>query len=112
MSIPRSRPLFPPLDSFYPVPCLYSILHTPYVYIWSCTDLVFSIMGSTLPYMQNQPKLIFFTDFDGTITVDDSECWRTSDRSNAHGNSQAMTSWSVARLDLQILSFWLTVVDR
>ena len=69
-------------------------------------------MGSTLPYMKNQPKLIFFTDFDGTITVDDSECWRTSDRSNAHGNSQAMTSWSVARLDLQILSFWLTVVDR
>jgi hypothetical protein len=31
-------------------------------------------MGSTaLPYMATQPKLIFFTDFDGTITVDDSE---------------------------------------
>ena len=31
-------------------------------------------MGSTtLPYMETKPKLIFFTDFDGTITVDDSE---------------------------------------
>ncbi|OQE24560.1 hypothetical protein PENSTE_c007G06018 [Penicillium steckii] len=30
-------------------------------------------MGSTtLPYMATQPKVIFFTDFDGTITVDDS----------------------------------------
>lgn len=30
-------------------------------------------MGSTaLPYMETKPKLIFFTDFDGTITVDDS----------------------------------------
>ncbi|KAJ5217211.1 hypothetical protein N7468_010219 [Penicillium chermesinum] len=30
-------------------------------------------MGSTsLPYMATQPKLIFFTDFDGTITVEDS----------------------------------------
>ncbi|CAL5874572.1 uncharacterized protein PFLUO_LOCUS8868 [Penicillium psychrofluorescens] len=30
-------------------------------------------MGSTaLPYMQTAPKLIFFTDFDGTITVEDS----------------------------------------
>ncbi|KAJ5898997.1 hypothetical protein N7495_003741 [Penicillium taxi] len=31
-------------------------------------------MGSTavLPYMQTKPKIIFFTDFDGTITVDDS----------------------------------------
>lgn len=25
-----------------------------------------------LPYMETKPKLIFFTDFDGTITVDDS----------------------------------------
>lgn len=33
-------------------------------------------MASTLPYMKTQPKLIFFTDFDGTITVDDSECRR------------------------------------
>lgn len=32
-------------------------------------------MGSTvLPYMETKPKVIFFTDFDGTITVDDSEC--------------------------------------
>lgn len=32
-------------------------------------------MGSTaLPYMQTAPKLIFFTDFDGTITVEDSQC--------------------------------------
>lgn len=32
------------------------------------------IMGSTvLPYMETKPKVIFFTDFDGTITVDDSE---------------------------------------
>lgn len=31
-------------------------------------------MGSTvLPYMETKPKVIFFTDFDGTITVDDSE---------------------------------------
>ena len=31
-------------------------------------------MGSTaLPYMETKPKIIFFTDFDGTITVDDSE---------------------------------------
>lgn len=31
-------------------------------------------MGSVaLPYMATKPKLIFFTDFDGTITVDDSE---------------------------------------
>lgn len=31
-------------------------------------------MGSTvLPYMETKPKMIFFTDFDGTITVDDSE---------------------------------------
>lgn len=31
-------------------------------------------MGSVaLPYMQTKPKVIFFTDFDGTITVDDSE---------------------------------------
>ncbi|KAJ5949518.1 hypothetical protein N7454_001102 [Penicillium verhagenii] len=30
-------------------------------------------MGSvTLPYMETKPKAIFFTDFDGTITVDDS----------------------------------------
>ncbi|KAJ5476687.1 hypothetical protein N7475_002416 [Penicillium sp. IBT 31633x] len=30
-------------------------------------------MGSVaLPYMETKPKLIFFTDFDGTITVDDS----------------------------------------
>ncbi|EPS33654.1 Pdp3-interacting factor 1 [Penicillium oxalicum] len=30
-------------------------------------------MGSTvLPYMETKPKVIFFTDFDGTITVDDS----------------------------------------
>lgn len=30
-------------------------------------------MGSVaLPYMQTKPKVIFFTDFDGTITVDDS----------------------------------------
>ncbi|KAJ5769909.1 uncharacterized protein N7511_001960 [Penicillium nucicola] len=30
-------------------------------------------MGShSLPYMETKPKLIFFTDFDGTITVDDS----------------------------------------
>ncbi|OGE55508.1 hypothetical protein PENARI_c004G10660 [Penicillium arizonense] len=30
-------------------------------------------MGShSLPYMETNPKLIFFTDFDGTITVDDS----------------------------------------
>ena len=33
-------------------------------------------MGSiVLPYMETQPKLIFFTDFDGTITVEDSQCW-------------------------------------
>ncbi|KAJ5172084.1 hypothetical protein N7492_004677 [Penicillium capsulatum] len=31
---------------------------------------------ATLPYIKTQPKLIFFTDFDGTITVDDSECRR------------------------------------
>lgn len=32
-------------------------------------------MGSiALPYMHSKPKLIFFTDFDGTITVEDSEC--------------------------------------
>jgi hypothetical protein len=31
-------------------------------------------MGSTvLPYMETKPKMIFFTDFDGTITVDDSK---------------------------------------
>lgn len=31
-------------------------------------------MGSTvLPYMETKPKVIFFTDFDGTITVDDSK---------------------------------------
>ena len=31
-------------------------------------------MGSVaLPYMETKPKAIFFTDFDGTITVDDSE---------------------------------------
>jgi 2-hydroxy-3-keto-5-methylthiopentenyl-1-phosphate phosphatase len=31
-------------------------------------------MGSiALPYMATKPQLIFFTDFDGTITVDDSE---------------------------------------
>ncbi|CRL21193.1 Pyridoxal phosphate phosphatase-related [Penicillium camemberti] len=29
-------------------------------------------MGSNaLPYIETKPKLIFFTDFDGTITVDD-----------------------------------------
>lgn len=33
-------------------------------------------MGSTvLPYMETKPKVIFFTDFDGTITVEDSEFW-------------------------------------
>lgn len=34
-------------------------------------------MGSTdssnLPYIQTSPKIIFFTDFDGTITLKDSE---------------------------------------
>jgi hypothetical protein len=30
-------------------------------------------MGSTaLPYIQTNPKIIFFTDFDGTITMEDS----------------------------------------
>jgi 2-hydroxy-3-keto-5-methylthiopentenyl-1-phosphate phosphatase len=30
-------------------------------------------MGSTeLPYMKTNPKIIFFTDFDGTITLADS----------------------------------------
>lgn len=33
-------------------------------------------MGSIaqdLPYIRTNPKVIFFTDFDGTITIDDSE---------------------------------------
>ena len=38
-------------------------------------------MGSnTLPYLATKPKLIFFTDFDGTITVDDSRCFPTKCR--------------------------------
>lgn len=28
--------------------------------------------SSTLPYMKTNPKIIFFTDFDGTITLEDS----------------------------------------
>ncbi|CDM37902.1 unnamed protein product [Penicillium roqueforti FM164] len=35
-------------------------------------------MGSNaLPYMETKPKLIFFTDFDGTITVDDIMLFRS-----------------------------------
>jgi 2-hydroxy-3-keto-5-methylthiopentenyl-1-phosphate phosphatase len=30
-------------------------------------------MGSTLPYLKTNPKVIFFTDFDGTITLEDSK---------------------------------------
>lgn len=32
-----------------------------------------SIDSSNLPYIQSNPKIIFFTDFDGTITLKDSE---------------------------------------
>lgn len=36
--------------------------------------LRFAIMGSVgLPYLQDNPKIIFFTDFDGTITLLDSK---------------------------------------
>ncbi|KAE8148308.1 hypothetical protein BDV25DRAFT_131356 [Aspergillus avenaceus] len=33
--------------------------------------------ASTLPYMKNSPKIIFFTDFDGTITLQDSNDFMT-----------------------------------
>lgn len=29
--------------------------------------------ASNLPYMKTNPKIIFFTDFDGTITLEDSK---------------------------------------
>lgn len=32
-----------------------------------------AIGSSSLPYIQSNPKIIFFTDFDGTITLKDSE---------------------------------------
>lgn len=36
-------------------------------------------MGSvSLPYLKDNPKVIFFTDFDGTITLKDSELSRTN----------------------------------
>ncbi|KAL4989135.1 hypothetical protein BDW68DRAFT_176256 [Aspergillus falconensis] len=34
-------------------------------------------MGSTLPYLKTNPKIIFFSDFDGTITLDDSNDFMT-----------------------------------
>ncbi|KAI5306124.1 hypothetical protein KEM56_002133 [Ascosphaera pollenicola] len=33
--------------------------------------------SATLPYMKNSPKIIFFTDFDGTITLKDSNDYMT-----------------------------------
>lgn len=55
---------------------------TPLLFQTQPQSLTFSIpvkMGSTvLPYMETKPKMIFFTDFDGTITVDDSELSFTS----------------------------------
>lgn len=46
-----------------------------YLLILRISNLLrFYTMGSTaLPYIQTKPKIIFFTDFDGTITMDDSE---------------------------------------
>ncbi|KAL4913390.1 HAD-like domain-containing protein [Aspergillus aurantiobrunneus] len=34
-------------------------------------------MGSTLPYLSSNPKIIFFSDFDGTITLEDSNDFMT-----------------------------------
>jgi 2-hydroxy-3-keto-5-methylthiopentenyl-1-phosphate phosphatase len=46
-------------------------------------------MGShSLPYMKTNPKLIFFTDFDGTITVDDSRCFPAKRYFKADQNRQ------------------------
>lgn len=33
--------------------------------------------STSLPYMKNSPKIIFFTDFDGTITLKDSNDYMT-----------------------------------
>lgn len=52
-------------------------------------------MGSVaLPYMQTKPQLIFFTDFDGTITVDDSRSslLKHTER-GANILPKAMTTW-------------------
>lgn len=42
------------------------------------SDQAFIMTVTTLPYMKTNPKLIFFTDFDGTITLEDSRYRRSS----------------------------------
>ena len=34
--------------------------------------------ASNLPYLKTNPSVIFFTDFDGTITLEDSKGFRSS----------------------------------
>lgn len=59
-------------------------------------------MGSTeLPYIRTKPKIIFFTDFDGTITLKDSAsfplhciAWIADETANCPW--QAMTTWYVS----------------
>lgn len=42
------------------------------------SNQTFTMTVTTLPYMKTNPKLIFFTDFDGTITLEDSRYRRNS----------------------------------
>lgn len=51
-------------------------------------------MGSTgLRYLKTNPQIIFFTDFDGTITLHDSECPATRAEMTMANHIQAMTLW-------------------
>uniref|UniRef100_A0A093XT09 Pdp3-interacting factor 1 n=1 Tax=Talaromyces marneffei PM1 TaxID=1077442 RepID=A0A093XT09_TALMA len=49
-----------------------------------------SIDPSNLPYIQSNPKIIFFTDFDGTITLKDSNDFL--DTAKSSGNKEMRTS--------------------
>lgn len=57
-------------------------------------------MGSIadLPYLKTNPKVIFFSDFDGTITLEDSKSKKTYGISFVpianQQQLQAMTTWS------------------
>lgn len=62
--------------------------------------------------LKAKPKCIFFTDFDGTITLQDSTCFSSCSPTRIGNVSQAMIGWCVHASNASIVPVFIQPSDR